>query len=168
MGATETQRGSSFGKPKNECGSVTLVGGSDACMAQNPGLAALRPELYSATPSGGSFPDGWPSSPWQNCGTGVSPVVFTIKKGVFKPLFSLSPRAARSCEPGGTITAACVVRLIARSHQPQTHDMSATGPVQSGSHYSGTHSSALTNGWMSSVSTTSSSFRLPSQGSQSG
>jgi len=35
-----------------------------------------------------------PSSPWQNCGTGVSPVVFTVKNGVFKPLFSLSPRAA--------------------------------------------------------------------------
>jgi len=34
------------------------------------------------------------SGPWQNCGTGVSPVVFTVKNGVFKPLFSLSPRAA--------------------------------------------------------------------------
>jgi len=32
-------------------------------------------------------------SPWQNCGTGVSPVVFTVKNGAFKPLFSLSPRA---------------------------------------------------------------------------
>ncbi|MBN2562421.1 MAG: ferrous iron transport protein B, partial [Phycisphaerae bacterium] len=29
------------------------------------------------------------SSPWQNCGTGVSPVVFTVRNGVSEPLFSL-------------------------------------------------------------------------------
>ncbi|MBN2560069.1 MAG: serine/threonine protein kinase, partial [Phycisphaerae bacterium] len=29
------------------------------------------------------------SSPWQNCGTGVSPVVFTVRNGVSDPLFSL-------------------------------------------------------------------------------
>ncbi|MBN2563786.1 MAG: hypothetical protein JXQ75_22945, partial [Phycisphaerae bacterium] len=29
------------------------------------------------------------SSLWQNCGTGVSPVVFTVRNGVSEPLFSL-------------------------------------------------------------------------------
>ncbi|MBN2561336.1 MAG: calcineurin-like phosphoesterase family protein [Phycisphaerae bacterium] len=33
------------------------------------------------------------SSPWQNCGTGVSPVVFTVKNGVSETLLSLLPRA---------------------------------------------------------------------------
>ena len=36
------------------------------------------------------------SSPWQNCGTGVSPVVFMVTSGVSESLFSLSPRAAKS------------------------------------------------------------------------
>jgi len=35
------------------------------------------------------------SSPWQNCGTGVSPVVFTVRNSVSEPLFSLLPRADR-------------------------------------------------------------------------
>ncbi|MBN2563476.1 MAG: hypothetical protein JXQ75_21365, partial [Phycisphaerae bacterium] len=30
------------------------------------------------------------------CGTGVSPVVFTVRNGVSEPLFSLSPRAGRA------------------------------------------------------------------------
>ncbi|MBN2561600.1 MAG: hypothetical protein JXQ75_11780, partial [Phycisphaerae bacterium] len=29
------------------------------------------------------------------CGTGVSPVVFTVRNGVSEPLFSLSPRAVK-------------------------------------------------------------------------
>ncbi|MBN2561570.1 MAG: hypothetical protein JXQ75_11630, partial [Phycisphaerae bacterium] len=37
------------------------------------------------------------------CGTGVSPVVFTVRNGVSEPLFSLLPRAARhfefACQP---------------------------------------------------------------------
>jgi len=35
------------------------------------------------------------SSPWQNCGTGVSPVVFMVTSGVSESLFSLLPRAAK-------------------------------------------------------------------------
>jgi len=35
------------------------------------------------------------NSPWQYCGTGVSPVVFTVRNGVSEPLFSLLPRAAK-------------------------------------------------------------------------
>jgi len=34
------------------------------------------------------------NSPWQYCGTGVSPVVFTLENAVSNPLFALSPRAA--------------------------------------------------------------------------
>ncbi len=55
MGATEPASEDSTRKPINERGSVTPVGGSDAGVAPNPGLAALRPGLYSATPFWGSF-----------------------------------------------------------------------------------------------------------------
>jgi hypothetical protein len=47
------------------------------------------------------------SGPWQNCGTGVSPVVFTTRNSVSELLLSLLPRADRTRRspslPGGVL-----------------------------------------------------------------
>ncbi|MBN2561644.1 MAG: hypothetical protein JXQ75_12010 [Phycisphaerae bacterium] len=50
--------------------------------------------MEGAVGTGRQAASGTPSSPWQNCGTGVSPVVFTVRNGVSEPLSSLPPRAA--------------------------------------------------------------------------
>jgi len=43
------------------------------------------------------------SRPWQNCGTGVSPVVFTVKNAVYNPRFALSLRAVNTTAQGPSV-----------------------------------------------------------------